>query len=52
MTPLLFYTVMAGLFGYSVYKKWWGVTAFAGCMVVWLLLMQCIAAYMFHGTVN
>jgi len=52
MTPFLFYTAMAGLLGYSVYKKWWGITAFAGAMLVWLMLVQCIMAYMLHGTSN
>jgi hypothetical protein len=52
MTPLLFYAIIAGLGGYSIKKKWWGGAAFCGAMLVWLLLMQCISAYMFHGTAN
>ena len=52
MSPLLFYALMSGLFGYSIHKKWWGIVAFSGCMIAWLLLMQCIYAYMMHGTVN
>jgi hypothetical protein len=52
MTPFLFYVVASALLGVSVYKKWWGITTFAGCMVIWMLLMQCIIAYMMHGTAN
>jgi|HubBroStandDraft_1064217.scaffolds.fasta_scaffold192783_2 hypothetical protein len=52
MTPFMMYMAAAALLGFSVYKKWWGITAFAGCVLVWMLLMQAVIAYMMHGTAN
>ena len=46
--PLIIYTITAGLFGWSIQKKRWGLSAFFAAMLVWLLLMQCIIAYSLH----
>lgn len=52
MTPFLFYTAMSALLGVSVYKKWWGITAFSASMLVWMIVVQCLMAYMLKGTAN
>ena len=52
MSPLLFYAIMAGLMGYSIHKKWWGLAAFAVAMIAWILALQFIAAYMLHPISN
>lgn len=52
MSPFLLYTLFAALLGWSVYKRYWGITAFAVCLIVWMLLMQAITAYMLHPVSN
>jgi hypothetical protein len=50
MVPLFLYTALSALLGFSVHKKWYGVVAFAGCMLVWLILMQLIMVYMLRAS--
>jgi len=50
MVPLFLYALFAGLLGLCIHKKWYGGAAFSIAMIVWMLLMQCIMAYMTHPT--
>jgi hypothetical protein len=52
MTPFILYALFAGLFGLSIHKRWYGIAAFAVCLIVWMLLMQCIIAYAMHPVSN
>lgn len=52
MTPILLYALIAGGMGYAIHRKKWGIAAFCGAMLVWLLLMQCVIAYSMHGVIN
>jgi len=52
MTPLILYTLFAGLLGVSVHKKWHGGVAFSVALLIWMLLIQCICAYATHPTLN
>jgi len=49
MSPLLFYALIAGGFGWSIHKKKWGLVAFTGALLVWILTMQIVIAMMSHS---
>jgi hypothetical protein len=52
MTPLIIYAFFAGIMGFCIHKKWYGGAAFAGAMLIWMMLMQLIIAYSLHPIAN
>ena len=50
--PVLLYLLVAAGLGLSIHKKKWGIAAFCGAFMLWLLLMQCIIAYSMHPIAN
>jgi hypothetical protein len=46
MTPLLMYAAFAGGMGWGIQKKKWGVAAFFGAMLVWMIVVQLAVALM------
>ena len=49
MTPLLMYAAFAGGMGWGIHKKKWGVAAFFGAMLVWMIIVQLSVALMSGG---
>jgi hypothetical protein len=49
MTPLLMYAAFAGGLGWGIHKQKWGVAAFFGAMLVWMIIVQLAAALMSGG---
>jgi hypothetical protein len=52
MTPILLFALIAGIAGWSLHKRWYGVTYFCTALLIWMLLMQMIIAYSMHWGVN
>jgi hypothetical protein len=51
MMPLLMYAAFAGGMGWAITKKKWGLTAFFGGMMLWMMLIQlCMAIMLSHGS--
>ena len=44
MVPLLLYALIAGGMGWSISKKKWGIAAFCGSLLAWMLVIQIIQA--------